>query len=92
MIIMYPIAFPIARLLEHFLGKHERGFYKRSGKFNWEFEWAISSYFRIELKELIKIMGETKIDLTSDEVLIIGGVLEMRGKFKNLAAFHGLIF
>ena len=33
MIIMYPIAFPIARLLEHFLGKHERGFYKRSGKF-----------------------------------------------------------
>lgn len=33
MIIMYPIAFPIARLLEHFLGKHERGFYKRAGKF-----------------------------------------------------------
>jgi len=32
MIIMYPIAFPIARLLEHFLGKHERGFYKRAGK------------------------------------------------------------
>lgn len=25
-------------------------------------------------------MGETKIDLTSDEVIIIGGVLEMRGK------------
>lgn len=33
MIVMYPVAFPIARLLEHFLGKHERGFYKRSGKF-----------------------------------------------------------
>lgn len=33
----------------------------------------------LELKELIKIMGETKIDLTSDEVIIIGGVLEMRG-------------
>jgi hypothetical protein len=38
----------------------------------------------LELKELIKIMGETKIDLTSDEVLIIGGVLEMRGKSQNL--------
>ena len=25
-------------------------------------------------------MGESKIDLTADEVLIIGGVLEMRGK------------
>ena len=25
-------------------------------------------------------MGESKIDLTSDEVIIIGGVLEMRGK------------
>ena len=31
MFFMYPIAFPIARLLEHFLGKHERGFYKRGG-------------------------------------------------------------
>lgn len=34
----------------------------------------------LELKELIKIMGESKIDLTSDEVIIISGVLEMRGK------------
>lgn len=24
-------------------------------------------------------MGESKIDLTADEVIIIGGVLEMRG-------------
>lgn len=33
-------------------------------------------------------MGETKIDLTSDEVIIISGVLEMRGtNFSNQILF-----
>lgn len=42
----------------------------------------------LELKELIKIMGESKIDLTADEVIIIGGVLEMRGTFiQNFTRF-----
>lgn len=51
MIIMYPIAFPIARLLEHFLGKHERGFYKRSGnlfRYFISFFLIILFYHRIE--------------------------------------------
>jgi hypothetical protein len=33
-----------------------------------------------ELKELVRIMGESKIDLSPDEVLMIGGVLELRGR------------
>lgn len=31
MFVLYPIAYPTARLLEHVLGKHEKGLYKRSG-------------------------------------------------------------
>lgn len=42
------------------------------------------------MKELIKLMGESKIDLTSDEVIIIGGVLEMRGKIIITLHFNRL--
>jgi metal transporter CNNM len=49
----------------------------------------ITYFIFIELKELINIMGESKIDLTADEVIIIGGVLEMRGieSFESFAYF-----
>lgn len=33
-------------------------------------------------------MGETKIDLTPDEVLMIGGVLELRGKLFEWKMFY----
>lgn len=81
MFFLYPIAYPIARLLEWCLGKHEKTFYKRSG-INSKNKRSNAEHFccTLELKELIKLMGESKIDISADEVLIIGGVLELRDK------------
>lgn len=68
MFILYPIAYPAAKLLEAFLGKAQNG---------------VVHYKRAELKELVSIMGG-RIELAPDEVKIIRGVLDLRDKHAAL--------
>lgn len=68
MYFMYPIAYPIALILDHFLGESHGTTYKKAG-----------------LKSLVSLhqalQNESDIDaLTSDEVTIIGAVLDLRAK------------
>ncbi|SAM08567.1 hypothetical protein [Absidia glauca] len=62
-----PVGYPISLLLDYFLGKHQGTIYKKAG-----------------LKTLVSLhqSGDATTDdlLTEDEVLIIGSVLDLRGK------------
>ncbi|OAD69006.1 hypothetical protein PHYBLDRAFT_22162 [Phycomyces blakesleeanus NRRL 1555(-)] len=67
MYIMFPIAYPTARLLDYVLGESHGTVYKKAG-----------------LKSLVSLhqaVNPSDVDaLTSDEVLIIGAVLDLRSK------------
>ncbi|KAI9321357.1 hypothetical protein BX666DRAFT_2017383 [Dichotomocladium elegans] len=67
MYIMYPIAYPTALLLDHFLGASHGTVYKKAG-----------------LKTLVSLhqaVNPSDVEaLTSDEVTIIGAVLDLRSK------------
>jgi len=64
--LMAPIAWPIAKLLDWVLGKHEGTIYKKSGLKT--------------LVALHGTMGDARERLNTDEVTIIRAVLDLRGK------------
>lgn len=69
--VLYPIAFPLSKGLEFLLGPEKNLVYKRAG--------TLRSASSIELKEFVSRLGETHIGLSSSEVKVIRGVLELRG-------------
>ncbi|CAO3638848.1 unnamed protein product [Cunninghamella blakesleeana] len=65
MYILYPLGYPIALILDHFLGKNHGTVYKKAG---------LKSLVSLHKSE------DTKDGLTEDEVLIIRSVLDLREK------------
>lgn len=74
LVILFPISFPIALLLDKILGKGHNTFFRRAGEWVHLFPYLLTASVAIELRELVKMHGSDTHDneepLSHDEVIM----------------------
>jgi len=91
-ILFWPLAYPISRVLSYVMGDQEGTIYRRAGMLGIEkiSGWTRTNICFAELKELVALHSRNALGhLNDDEVKIIGGVLDLKSTV-NLGAPYRL--